>query len=129
GRIEVPFRAAPGMLDAQPCFDQALLERLGIDLASLRPSRLASLAHDGACLRIGQAVDEASFSFDFNDLRLDLGIPQISMRRQARGYVNPKQWSAGAWLPLTFVRARDAGSLGLLHPSGNWTHRAEETFL
>ncbi len=115
GRIEVPFRAAPGMLDAQPCFDQALLERLGIDLASLRPSRLASLAHDGACLRIGQAVDEASFSFDFNDLRLDLGIPQISMRRQARGYVNPKQWSAG--VPVAMLgynlnvyhsRARDA---------------------
>ncbi|WP_043216994.1 fimbria/pilus outer membrane usher protein [Burkholderia gladioli] len=115
GRIELPFRAAPGMRDAQPCFDRALLERIGIDLSSLRPSRQATLDHDGACLRIGQAVDEASFSFDFNDLRLDLGIPQISMRRQARGYVSPEQWSAG--VPVAMLgynlnvyhsRARDA---------------------
>ncbi len=115
GRIELPFRAAPGMRDAQPCFDRALLERIGIDLSSLRPSRQATLDHDGTCLRIGQAVDEASFSFDFNDLRLDLGIPQISMRRQARGYVSPEQWSAG--VPVAMLgynlnvyhsRARDA---------------------
>ncbi|HEF5869491.1 TPA: fimbrial biogenesis outer membrane usher protein [Burkholderia cenocepacia] len=101
GRLEVPFKAAEATPDAQPCFDKALLDRIGVDLSRLPPDVHALLDREGACVRIGQAIPEASVSFDFNELRLDLSIPQISMRRHARGYVSPDQWSEG--VPVAMV--------------------------
>ncbi|KVS23195.1 fimbrial biogenesis outer membrane usher protein [Burkholderia cepacia] len=95
GRTEVTFKSAPDTVDAQPCFDSASFERIGVDLSKLPQDVRATLAGEGACLRLGQAIPEASVSYDFNEQRLDLSIPQISMRRQARGYVNPDQWSEG----------------------------------
>ncbi|KVL47678.1 fimbrial protein [Burkholderia cepacia] len=94
GRIELQFMSAPNTVDAQPCFDKAQLEQVGVDLSKLSQDVRATL-DDGACLRIGQAIPEASVNYDFNEQRLDLSIPQISMRRQARGYVSPDQWSEG----------------------------------
>jgi len=101
GRFEVPFKAAPDTPDAQPCFDKTLLDRIGVDLPRLSPDIRTLLDQEGACVRIGQAIPEASVSFDFNELRLDLSIPQISMRRHARGYVSPDQWSEG--VPVAMV--------------------------
>ncbi|WAS58541.1 fimbrial biogenesis outer membrane usher protein [Burkholderia ambifaria] len=101
GRLDVPFKTAPDTPDAQPCFDRALLDRIGVDLLRLSADVRATLDQDGSCMRIGQAIPEASVSFDFNTLRVDLSIPQISMRRQARGYVSPDQWSEG--VPVAMV--------------------------
>ncbi|MBR8062417.1 fimbrial biogenesis outer membrane usher protein [Burkholderia ambifaria] len=95
GRVELQFKSAPNTVDAQPCFDKAQFELIGVDLSKLPQDVRATLDEDGACLRIGQAIQEASVSYDFNEQRLDLSIPQISMRRQARGYVSPDQWSEG----------------------------------
>ncbi|KVD47579.1 fimbrial protein [Burkholderia sp. ABCPW 11] len=95
GRSEVHFKAAPNTPDAQPCFDKALLDRIGVDVPRLPQDIRTTLDVEGACMRLGQAIPEASVSFDFNEQRLDLSVPQISMRRSARGYVSPDQWSAG----------------------------------
>lgn len=95
GRIELTFKSAPDTVDAQPCFDKALFERIGVDLSKLPQDVRATLDEDGACMRLGQAIPEASVRYDFNEQRLDLSIPQISMQRQARGYVSPDQWSEG----------------------------------
>ncbi|XHO62484.1 Outer membrane usher protein HtrE [Burkholderia ambifaria] len=95
GRIELQFKSAPNTADAQPCFDKAQFERIGVDLSKLPQDVRATLDEDGACLRIGQAIPEATVNYDFNEQRLDLSVPQISMRRQARGYVSPDQWSEG----------------------------------
>lgn len=95
GRAEVQFKSAPDTPDAQPYFDKALLDRIGIDLKRLPKDVRETLDQEGASLRIGQAIPEASVSFDFNDLRLDLSIPQVSLLRKARGYVSPDQWTEG----------------------------------
>ncbi|PRG36935.1 fimbria/pilus outer membrane usher protein [Burkholderia multivorans] len=95
GRADVPFKAAPNTPDAQPCFDRALLDRIGVDRARLPKDIRATFEQEEACLRIGQIIPDASVSFDFSEQRLDLSIPQIAMRRSARGYVSPDQWTAG----------------------------------
>ncbi|MDS0793912.1 fimbrial biogenesis outer membrane usher protein [Burkholderia pseudomultivorans] len=95
GRVEVTFEAAPGTPDAQPCFDRTLLDRIGVDRVRLPQDIRASLEPEGACMRIGQIIPEASVSFEFGDQRLDLSIPQIAMLRSPRGYVSPDQWTAG----------------------------------
>ncbi|WAS56797.1 FimD/PapC N-terminal domain-containing protein [Burkholderia ambifaria] len=63
----VQFKAAPNTVDAQPCFDEALLDRIGVDLTRLNQDIRATLDQEGACVRLGPAIPEASVSFDFND--------------------------------------------------------------
>jgi len=94
-RLEVPFKAVSDTVDAQPCFDKALLATAGVDLTRLPEDVRTSLEQEGACVRLGEAIPDASASFDFNELRLNLSIPQISLLRRARGYVSADQWSAG----------------------------------
>ncbi|KFL49734.1 fimbrial protein [Burkholderia pyrrocinia] len=95
GRAGVEFKAAPGTVDAQPCFDEKLLRQIGVDFTKLPADTVKQIVIGHTCLRIGQMIPEASVNFDFNDQRLDLSIPQISMLRHARGYVNPDQWTEG----------------------------------
>lgn len=95
GRVEVGFNAAPNTPDAQPCFNRALIDQIGVDRVRLPEHIRATFDHADACLRLGQIIPDASVSFDFGEQRLDLSIPQIAMRRSARGYVSPDQWTAG----------------------------------
>ncbi|WP_176114469.1 fimbria/pilus outer membrane usher protein [Burkholderia cepacia] len=95
GRHDISFKAAPGTSDAQPCFDEKMLKRIGVDFSKLPPALVAELAVDGECRRIGQVIPEASAAFDFSEQKLTLSIPQASLARQARGYVNPDQWDSG----------------------------------
>ncbi|CAB5715479.1 Heat shock protein E [Delftia tsuruhatensis] len=100
GRREVQFKAMAGKTDAQPCFAKDLIAASGVDMAALPEAALARLADGGACTQIGDIVAGASSHFDFDSLRLDLAIPQMAMRRQARGYVSPDQWDAGVPMGL-----------------------------
>lgn len=93
GRMDLRFTPAAGQANAQPCLDRALLERTGIDMARLAPGA-ADPGND--CIRMEQAVPDATAVFDLNNLRLNLGIPQAALLRQASGYVSPDQWSEGA---------------------------------
>ncbi len=95
GRIGVAFHAEQGMADAQPCFDEALLRRLGVDMEQLQADVRAQLATAGSCLRIGQAVADADAVFDFGAQRLDLSVPQAALVRRARGYVDPASLDPG----------------------------------
>ncbi|KWE47697.1 fimbrial protein [Burkholderia ubonensis] len=95
GRHNVSFKAAPGTPDAQPCFDEKMLKRIGVDFRKLPADLVAQLAADGECRRIGQVIAEASADFDFSEQKLTLSIPQASLNRQARGYVSPDQWDSG----------------------------------
>ncbi|WP_371142561.1 fimbria/pilus outer membrane usher protein [Burkholderia cepacia] len=95
GRHDISFKAAPGTPDAQPCFDEKMLKRIGVDFSKLPPALVAELAVNGECRRIGQVIPEASATFDFSEQTLTLSIPQASLARQARGYVNPDQWDSG----------------------------------
>lgn len=95
GRSEVQFKALAGSQDALPCLDKALLEKVGIDLSRLPPEAALKLVADGGCNRLDQIIAGALTSFDFGKQRLDLSVPQASLRRSVRGYVSPDQWSAG----------------------------------
>ncbi|KVT65889.1 fimbrial protein [Burkholderia ubonensis] len=95
GRHDVRFAAVPDAPDAQPCFDRALLERVGVDFTRLAPDAVARLHSSDACHLIGDIVPNASATFDFTRQTLTLGIPQASLVRRARGYVSPDQWTSG----------------------------------
>ncbi|CAG2339684.1 MULTISPECIES: fimbria/pilus outer membrane usher protein [Burkholderia cepacia complex] len=100
GRYDVRFVAAPDSGDARPCFDRALLERVGVDFGKLAPDVVARLDGDDACLRLDEVVPGASAAFDFTRQTLRLSIPQASLARKARGYVSPDQWTSGETVGL-----------------------------
>ncbi|WP_322065015.1 fimbria/pilus outer membrane usher protein [Burkholderia ubonensis] len=95
GRFDIAFKAAPDTPDAQPCFNESLLRRIGVDFGKLDAGLVKQITSDHACLRIGQVVPDASVSFEFSEQRLTLAIPQASLKRIARGYVAPDQWTSG----------------------------------
>lgn len=81
----------------QPCFDRALLERIGVDLSRLSPEANARLSSgDGAaCSTLADLVPDATAVFDNAEQRLDVSVPQVAMSRTARGYVDPRYWDDG----------------------------------
>ncbi|HFT8006663.1 TPA: fimbria/pilus outer membrane usher protein [Burkholderia cenocepacia] len=95
GRYDITFNSTPGTPDAQPCFDEKLLRRIGVDFQKLPAETVTAIAAKGECRRIGQIIPEASVSFDFSEQRLTLSIPQASLVNHARGYVSPDQWNEG----------------------------------
>lgn len=44
---------------------------------------------------IAQAIPSSSVNFNFPQQRLDISIPQESIRKKARGYVPPEEWNDG----------------------------------
>ncbi|WP_454757023.1 fimbria/pilus outer membrane usher protein [Cupriavidus campinensis] len=95
GRTEVVLRQAGAANEVHPCFDRALLERIGVDLAALTPEANALLDDAAACPTLAQLVPDAVAHFDSSEQRLDLSLPQVAMSRQPRGYIDPKYWDEG----------------------------------
>lgn len=75
-----------------PYFSIKELEGFGVntkslpELKDLPPTQSNDLA---------KSIPGAKASFDFEKLRLDLSIPQIAMKNDARGYIPPEQWDEG----------------------------------
>ena len=92
------------------CLSQEMLLDAGI-----LPSAIKNKAENVPdCLSLEQQVDGASSRFDFARLRLDLSVPQLLMRREARGAVPVKDLSAGETVAFTsydtnYYRTRASG--------------------
>ncbi|AOJ84764.1 usher protein [Burkholderia savannae] len=107
GRLDVEFRNVHGSDSAAPCFTRATLDRLGVDsdlvAKRLDAARVATDAEPGrqpaieenACIGLRDALPDATYTFDGAELTLDLTIPQVDMRKTARGYVDPSRWDNG----------------------------------
>ncbi|WP_420809808.1 fimbria/pilus outer membrane usher protein [Herbaspirillum robiniae] len=97
GRQDVVFRTPANGTEASACFTRSLLDTAGVDFAKLSSETIDTLKAAGAdsCFALESIVPDATVKFDSGDLRMDIGIPQISMRRSARGYVSPELWDKG----------------------------------
>jgi outer membrane usher protein len=104
GRAQVSLRqVGTDAKDVQPCFDRALLERVGVDLLRLSAQTTGRLETDTkACLTLPSLVPDATATFDNGEQRLDVSVPQISLARSARGYVDPRYWDDG--VPAAFMQ-------------------------
>jgi outer membrane usher protein len=95
-RIEIAFGAADSEETVQPCFDETMLDKIGVNLAKLAPDILSQLrAAPGVCLPLNKALPDAAASFSLGDQTLELSIPQASLRNNPRGYVDPRFWDQG----------------------------------
>ena len=102
GRAEVTLKQiGSDVNNVQPCFNRALLERIGVDLAKLSPQATAEITQGaagdsaGACVPLPELIPDATASFDNGEQRMDISVPQAAMNRQPRGYVDPRYWDEG----------------------------------
>lgn len=107
-RMDITFAAVDSGASAQPCYDRDLLIRLGVDLLGIQSKTEQAASHgqivaarplpipEGSfCGDIGQYIPGATASFDTGEQSLILTVPQIYMRRNARGSVSPESWDNG----------------------------------
>jgi len=97
GRTSVRFAMLPGNdRVAQPCYDLALLDMLGFDPSHLSESHRTTLqGGEPLCQPLGELIAGASAQYSSGDLKLNVAAPQIVLRREARGYVDPALWDHG----------------------------------
>jgi outer membrane usher protein len=103
GSFDVDLRIDAAGRRNEPCLDDTLVRRLGLD-ASKAPEAVRGVltgATSGAqtvasaCRLISEVADGATARFDPNEQHLDLSIPQAYLVRTARGYVSPERWDSG----------------------------------
>ncbi len=46
-------------------------------------------------LPLAEIIPDASVTFNVNKLRLEISVPQIAIKSNARGYVPPERWDEG----------------------------------
>ncbi|QAU24791.1 fimbrial biogenesis outer membrane usher protein [Dyella sp. M7H15-1] len=98
-RTDLVFVSVPGKDSAAPCYDPALLIRIGVDLKKVLTQKenpsLKKIPEGKFCGPIGDYIPGATADFDMGTQELSLSVPQIYTNQAARGYVDPSQWDAG----------------------------------
>lgn len=90
-----------------PCFSEALLARLGVNMAAFSAIK-SQQAPD--CIDISQAIPGAQTTFTFATLRLDISLPQAAMHLHARDYIPPESWDEG--IPAALFNYSFSGNHG-----------------
>lgn len=110
-------------LDFQPGPDEALLPCLPAALLGEWGLRLDALANPddqaATCLDLPAVVPGAQIVFTPGELHLALSIPQIAMRRDSIGQVDPSRWDSG--INAAFVNYQASTLQGHNRYSGRYT--------
>ncbi len=91
GRQALNFEADPQGERLLPCLSGGLLEQMGLRLESLADP--ASLTE--SCIDLLKRVPGSLIDFDGGKLQLSISIPQVAMRRDKGGQVDPALWDYG----------------------------------
>lgn len=91
GQREIAFELDSNGKQLQPCLSPTLLGELGLRLDGLPDPALL----EQPCLDLPAVVPGARVDFDGSRLRLAVSIPQIALRRDIRGQVDPALWDSG----------------------------------
>ena len=75
------------------CLTDRLLRILDLEPDAVNTGKMG----DGrtACVMATHAVPNATFKYRYDELRLDVSIPQAYLRLRPRGYISPDSWQSG----------------------------------
>lgn len=79
-----------GEKELQPCLSAEMLQKMGVKV-KLFPGIKAG----DKCVYLPAVIPQASATLDFNQLRLDVSIPQAALDHSARNYIPPEKWDYG----------------------------------
>lgn len=88
---EIEFTANDQNDELTPCLPPQLLNDIGVKLDSLEQPESTL----GACVDLQRLIPGATAKLDDSTLELSISIPQIAMRRDVAGYVDPQRWDYG----------------------------------
>ena len=74
-------------------FTPKLLDELGVNIAAI--TALKALPPETKISDLGAYIADSKVTFDLAKLRLNLSVPQIAMKPESRGYVDPKLLDQG----------------------------------
>jgi outer membrane usher protein len=77
------------------CIPSAMLKKIPFNSSALPASAKDLLTTETDCSALEVALPDASVSYDSNQLRLDISIPQIYLNSVPRDYVDPALWDEG----------------------------------
>lgn len=83
-----------------PCITAGMLKKTNINFSKL-PADTLLASDENSCIDIEEIIPGSRASFDSNEVRLNIQIPQLYMNRTARDYVDPSQWDTG--VPVAFL--------------------------
>ncbi|MDT3253655.1 fimbria/pilus outer membrane usher protein [Serratia sp. root2] len=104
--LDIEFRLLrdeTGKQRLQPCLSAAKLTELGVKVSSF-----PAIDSSESCVNLAQTIPQSSTTFQFNQLRLNLSIPQAALNMNARDYVPPELWDAG--IPALLVNYNFTGA-------------------
>lgn len=88
---EIEFATDVEVDELKPCLSPQLLKEMGVKLDSAAPADIELQA----CVDIQRLIPGATVQLDNSKLTLSLSVPQIAMRRDIAGYVDPQRWDYG----------------------------------
>ncbi|KPA90707.1 P pilus assembly protein, porin PapC [Pseudomonas asplenii] len=91
GSRELDFSLDPKGNRLLPCLSAELLGTLGVKLDSLAETAPTP----GGCVELARVIPGADSHFEGSQLRLEISVPQIAMRRDVIGYIAPEHWETG----------------------------------
>lgn len=109
---EVTFSAHGPSDELAPCLTLQLIKDIGVRLDGLV---LPESAPD-ACVDLGRLIPGATAQLQARQLLLSISVPQIAMRRDVAGYIDPSRWEDG--INAAFVNYQAAVQQGHSRRSG-----------
>lgn len=90
-RREIEFVANAEGTGLTPCLPAQLIAEIGVKLDALADPEIAQ----ETCIDLARLVPGALVELDGGQLALSISVPQIAMRRDVAGHVNPDLWDYG----------------------------------
>lgn len=116
-RFEKGQKITPGVYRVDIALNQTIIDTRNVNFVELTPEKgvVACLTSDNleamgvniaafpafkqldkqACAPLTEIIPDARVNFDLNKLRLEISVPQIAIKSNARGYVPPERWDEG----------------------------------
>lgn len=91
GQREIEFSLSPQGDRLVPCLSAELLGQMGVRLDSLAEPQLLQ----AQCVDLLALIPGAEVEFDGSRLLLAISIPQIALRRDVHGQIDPERWDPG----------------------------------
>jgi len=95
GRAGITVKPGADPDRGRVCMTRSLLDQVGLNWNRLAPAALKALEDPAACPVLEELTPGGRAEFDTGELRLNLSLPQMALRRTARGYVSPELWDSG----------------------------------
>lgn len=77
------------------CIPSAMLKHIPFNSSALPASAADLLTKETDCSALETALPDATVTYDSNQLRLDISIPQIYLNSVPRDYIDPALWDDG----------------------------------